>query len=230
MLDESRQAITISSPNQKQISISDWSVNVGRIHHKEYNLQNPVEWFQDNVSEDINGDGNPEIAISTSKGGNDAHYVLFVFSLEKQPLLIFKKPYFADYYFKDIDNDGIFELLIKQTSLNKFLPGSGLGEFIPMTEIYKYVQGKGYIQASCKFPETFEKDISMLEVSVNDNVKSGNPTDARTIYTLAIYYSYIGEPELAAKIINEYIPQKNISKAEIVLHELQNDLQSELCP
>lgn len=221
-----RQAITISSPNQIQITISDWNANVGMIHHLEYSPQKTLEWFQENISEDVNKDGAQEIAVITSKGGNNSYYTIFVYSLGKQITLVLNRAYFGSYRFQDLNNDGVFEILLNQDVLNKFLPNSGLGEFLPVTEIWEYIPQKGYVQASCKFSDFYKKDVAMLE----NTLKSNGDKDTTTIYRLAIYYLYIGKSQLADKIIDEQIPQEGISKAKVILHEIQEGLKSELCP
>jgi hypothetical protein len=221
-----RQAVTISSPNQAQITVSDWDVSLGRIHHLEYDPQKTPEWFQENVSEDINNDGAQEIVITTSKGGNNGYYTIFVYSLGEQIELVLNRIYFGFYRFQDLNDDGVLEILLKQGVLSKFLPSSSLGRFFPVTEILEYVPPKGYTQASCKFSDFYKQDMATLE----NALKSDGNKDTTIIYRLAIYYSYIGKSELAAKIIDEQIPQEDISNAKIVLNELQEGLKSELCP
>lgn len=220
-----RQAVTISSPNQKQITISDWDVNVGLIHHLKYNPQNTLEWFQENISEDVNKDGAQEVVIITSKGGNNSYYTIFVYSLGKEIALVLNRVYFGSYRFQDLNNDGVFESLLQQDTLNNFLPNSGVGEFLPVTEIWEYIPPKGYVQASCKFSDFYKNDIATLE----DTLKSDGNKDT-TIYRLAIYYSYIGKSQLATKIIDEQIPQKDIPSAKVALHKIQESIKSELCP
>lgn len=221
-----RQAVTISSPNQAQVTISNWFVTLGRVHHLEYDPQQTLEWFQESISEDINNDGSQEIVITTSQGGNNGYYTIFVYSLGEQIELILNRAYFGFYRFQDLNNDGSFEILLKQDVLNNFLPNSGLGEFLPVNQIWEYVPQKGYIQASCKFPDFYIEDISTLE----NTLTSGGDKDATTIYRLVIYYSYIGQSDLATKIIDEQIPQENLSSVKTVLYELQYGLKSELCP
>jgi len=221
-----RQAVTISSPNQKQITINDWSVSVGRIHHLEYDPQKTLEWFQENISEDTNNDGTQEIVITTSQGGNNGYYTIFVYSLGNNIELILNKVYFGFYRFQDINDDGVLEILLKQGVLSEFRPGSSLGRFFPVTEILEYVPQKGYTQASCKFSNFYKQDIATLE----NVLKFDGNKDTTIIYRLAIYYSYIGKSELATKIIDEQIPQEDISNAKTVLYELQESLKSELCP
>lgn len=221
-----RQAVTISSPNQVQVTISDWDVSLGRMHHLEYDPQKTLEWFQENISEDLNNDGTQEIVITTSKGGNNGYYTIFVYSLAEQIILILNRGYFGFYRFQDLNEDGFFEILLQQSVLNNFLPASDLGKFLPVTQILEYVPQNGYTQASCKFPDFYKQDVAKLE----NILKSDNDKDITTIYRLAIYYSYIGRSESATEIIEEQIPQEDISNAKIVLYELQEDLKSELCP
>lgn len=220
-----RQAVTISSPNQAQVTISNWSVTLDRIHHLEYDPQK-TEWFQESVSEDINNDGSQEIVITTSQGGNNGYYTIFVYSLGEHIELILNREYFGFYRFQDLNGDGVLEIFLKQGVLSNFRPGSNLGRFFPVAEVLEYVPQKGYIQASCNFSDFYKQDIATLE----NILKSDGNKDITIIYRLAIYYSYIGNSQSAAKIIDEQIPQEDISNAEIVLKELQEGLKSELCP
>ena len=230
--DLDQEAITITSPGHEQVTIGDWFVTLGKICYEEYDYLTASEQFcAANYFEDIDADDDPEIVITTSRGGNNGLYVILIYSLGEQLEQILNRVYFADFYFQDLNQDGKLELLLKQRSLYSFLPGSGtMNRMSPVTEILEYVPGKGYLPASCKYVGTFAEEIGRLENDLAESENSGDPVDKFTVYRLIVNYAFAGNGEMARVVIDEYVPQEDSANAYIVLQELEESLKSELCP
>jgi hypothetical protein len=235
-------AYTITGKNNERLVIEGYYLELGHFVSEPPSSTDTLLWLRDKYLPapeiaDINDDGIDEALVIVSSGGNNCFHELHLYTLGEKIIPLFAQEnyrYCGYYWFKDLDQDGMFELIAEQPFLggfefNYWIIDSG---FYTIPEILKYKKDVGYVPAMCLFKDFYINRIASIEKSSTpDYINSLDKNLYNAQFSeLAVLYMLSGESEKSNDIVVKYFHDEELTDARRQLNAIRENIKSSYCP
>ena len=158
--------------------------------------------FNDAPSDDLTGEGNPDILLQTRRGGSHCCIGQVLIDLGPEPVEIIRS--WSSIQgdrglgeFKDLTNDGIYEIVRAD--------GIEAPCTTPMVKvILEYQPSSGYQPVSQQFPEQYKEDIEFELDRLEEEFARDGSVHHCSIPTIIASYYYMGQKEEAREVFDQY--------------------------
>jgi hypothetical protein len=147
---------------------------------------------------DVTGDGYPDVMFETYAGDSHCCWGTVVYSLGPSPAKVLEINSAAGYEkntgrgtFQDLDGDGRYEFITRDPLKHIACTGPDV------KVVLEYEPGRGYVDASYRFPALYVDDIALYTQRAEQNIESSKTGYHCDVYPVVVSYLYTGQRDKA---------------------------------